>query len=352
MGRKMKLRIAFFLIVLLLIAVAAGAWYFKIYTKTPEYAMKQIEASLVQHDGKLFHRYVDMDALLDNSYDEFLEGLMGVDQALTEDAKGAVGNFAQMMKRPLLLSFHTAVDQYVETGTWSAGEDGKNEYEQMGDSEFLMRSGLQKMEFRGLDGIEEDSDTGRAVANTRVYQKDAQEEFVFEVMLKKAENGDWRVEEIRNLEDFMKLVGRARQKEMEKYLEDTAAIITKHERIIRDAEMKYGDILSAGSLGNPVTREEIRKLMKDVIQKDWEERKQELFMVSVPVSAQTLQHLRMRICDLYIDYAKGYAEWMLDKKAVTVRDADAKLKQAKTLEQEERALMRNVRADAVQKEKP
>ena len=106
--------------------------------------------------------------------------------------------------------------------------------------------------------------------------------------------------------------------------------------------MKYSHLLASGSLGSQATRDEIKDLMENVIQKDWDERKQELFSVSVPDAAQTLQHLRIRICDLYIDYAKNYALWMTDKKAGTIREADTKLKQAKTLELEASTIARRM----------
>ena len=79
--------------------------------------------------------------------------------------------------------------------------------------------------------------------------------------------------------------------------------------------------------------------MNDVFKKDWEARKQELFNVNVPKSAETLQNLRIKICDLSIDSADLYAKWMDDKKAVTVKEADEKRKQVQALLTEENILI-------------
>ena len=73
-------------------------------------------------------------------------------------------------------------------------------------------------------------------------------------------------------------------------------------------------------------------------------KKEDLSAVDVPPSAQSLHRLRLHICDLRIAYAKGYAAWMDDKQAVTIRDANEKLKEAKTLEHEDAVLVQQMRA--------
>ena len=75
---------------------------------------------------------------------------------------------------------------------------------------------------------------------------------------------------------------------------------------------------------------------------DWTQRKAELSDLTVPPMADTLHHLRLRSCDMRIAYILGYAAWLDDKKAATIREAQAKLKQAKTLENEAAALARHM----------
>ena len=57
------------------------------------------------------------------------------------------------------------------------------------------------------------------------------------------------------------------------------------------------------------------------------------------------EKIRLKICDCYIAYAKGYAHWMDDKQAATIREAENQLRQAKALEQEEKFLARRVTQD-------
>lgn len=328
-------------IVVVLIVAIGGFWYVKVHRQTPERAISEIIQSTEKHDMKTFERYVDIDNVLESSYNGFMEGLIATEIVMPDDAKTAMGDIVRMMKDPVLASFKSAIEQYVSTGKWSEDE-GKDPARITEASELLSRSGLTKTEFRNVDSVNKTQDKNVATANILVYQQEAGSDFVFETVLMKNEDGIWRVTEIRNFKDFITMVSQSRRAQLEQYMLTTAAIMERHDRTVREAELKYGDILSSGSLGNQDTRDAIKRLMTDVILKDWEERKHELFTAEVPESAQSLHHLRLRICDLHIEYAKGYAQWMSDKKASTIRDADAKLKEAKTLEQEAGVLTRRM----------
>lgn len=333
-------------VILVLIVGLGGFWYLRFHQQTPERTISEIRTSLEKHDMKTFEHYVDVDGVLNSSYDGFMEGLIDTEIVMPDDAKTAMGDIVRMMKDPILASFKSAIEQYVSTGKWTEDE-GKDPARIAEASELLSRSGLTKTEFRNVESVNRTQDKNIAIANIIVYQQEAGSEFTFETVLARNDDGLWRVTEIRNFRDFITMVGQARRTQLEKYMLTTAAIIEKHDRTVREAELKYGDILSSGSLGNQETRDAIKRLMTDVIQKDWEERKHELFVAEVPEAAQSLHHLRLRICDMHIEYAKGYAQWMTDKKASTIRDADARLKEAKTLEQEASVLTR--RMDAMQK---
>lgn len=342
MDRQARLKVILLVAALVLVAIMGSFWYLRFRTQTPEYALKEIERSVERHDTKTFYHYVDVDRLLDHSYKGFVDGLLSTEIMMPEEAKGAVGDLVQMMKAPILASFQSDIEQYVATGNWGTASGESDPSGTVDVSELLARSGLHKTEFRQVESIQATQDENRVIANLLVYQQEAGSEFAFEAVMEKAEDGFWRIEEIQNFKDFVVMVGQARRSQLDRYLLATTAIMEKHDRIVREAELKYGDILSSGSLGNQSTRDEIKLLMTDVIQKDWEERKQELFSMEVPEAARTLHHLRLRICDLHIEYAKGYALWMTDKKSSTIREADAKLKEAKTLEQEARALYRRM----------
>ena len=92
------------------------------------------------------------------------------------------------------------------------------------------------------------------------------------------------------------------------------------------------------------TRAELKALIVEVFQPDWEGRKQELFSLPVPKDAAALQELYMKICDLSIAAAQDYAKWLDDKNAATIKSAEDKIHQAQTLTREAAALAKRMTA--------
>lgn len=340
---RMKLFLAAAL--LLLAAILGGVWYFSFYTKTPDYSIRMIQTAIEKHDLAQFQKYVDVDHLLDTSCDALMEGIIDSERPMSDEARVAMSGFTKMFKAPLVTSFKGAVNQYIVSGTW--GGDASKEADQgipIDSDVVLSKSGLKDTSFRKIDYIAVDKEAGTAVAAVRVFQQDAASEFVLEVQFVQAGNGVWRASEITNFHEFIVFVMKARQVQLQKYVEDTTAIMERHDQVADANDRKVTEILSSGSLGNRETRAALKLLMQEAVIPDWTERRTELEDVDVPAAAQTLQKVRLRICDLHIAYAEGYAAWMDDKQAVTIRNADTKLKAAKTLEHEAVILMAQIKS--------
>ena len=143
-------------------------------------------------------------------------------------------------------------------------------------------------------------------------------------------------------QQFIDKLNDYRRAQLDEYLAQSEKIIAAHEDSIIDAEQKYHEILSRGTLGQDEIRTEIKNLMTEVFKNDWENRKQELSELEVPSGAKTLHNLRMKICDLEIGYAEDYAQWMTDKKAETVKSAEEKRNRARTLRNDEEILTRRL----------
>ena len=339
MGRQWKGKVLLVLGILLLLGMGGIYWYLAVYAETPEYSVQMLQKSMEKHDKELFHDYVDLDTVLDDAYDDLVLGLIDAGEPMPEEAKAAVGDIVRVLKAPLITSFKAAIDSYVETGSWgtTGAEDVSMDFHQA-----LMKSGLKDTSFRSIDEIVKDEEAKEAIAKIRVYQAEAEGEFVLEAVLTRTEDGIWRLERIRNFHDFVVFVGHARQKELERYVGTTADIMAKHDKAMREADFDFQRILAAGSLGEQETRAELKRLMRETVAEDWQARRDELEAVSVPAEAQSLHRLRLKICDLHIEYANGYAAWLDDKKAATLREAETKIKQARTLEQEARFLAKRM----------
>ena len=330
-------------VLLALVFVAGGcAWYFLRYTKTPEYSLRMIEEAVQQHDRGKFDRYVDVPHLVEKAGDDFLEGMMDADHALTEEVRSAVANFAQMFKSSISMSFQSAVYDYVKTGVWGEAGEQTAESNRTVDSQFILgKAGLTQTEFRGMEGLEQENDR-QATADFRVYQAEADSEFVLKARLVKEDDGVWRINGIENFRDFVVFVMKARKAKMQDYLQATEIIIRVHDEKVAAADKKLVDILHSGSLGDMAIRRQMKTVMLEELMPDWLARREELNAVTPPPSAQPLHRLRLRICDLRIAYAGRYSDWLETKEANVIHEANGILKEARTLEQEAEILARQM----------
>lgn len=330
---KRKLQLGTGVGILIFLLVSAGFYILSSENKTPELTFIEIENSIKNHDRETFYKFVDIDGVLNSSCDEILGGMADSDKTMSIEAREAVKNFTQMLKAPLVLTLKTAIDNYVASGKF-------NEPENLSIKEILSKTGIDKIEYRGVEKIFVNDD--ESVANIKIFHPELGNEFILNAVLKMTDEGDWKIIRLLNFREFVTQIGEIRRNRLDQYLAKTEEINSVHDKIIRDAESKYNSILSKGSLGQKNIRAELKKLMLDVVKKDWENRKQEIFNLNVPQDAQTLHSLRIKICDLEIGYAEEYATWMTDKKASTIKSAEEKRRQAQTLMTEANVLARRM----------
>lgn len=334
MDRKLKLGVGAGIAAL---CIAYGGYSLLISGKdTPSYALQTVEKSIENHNKADFYKVVNLESILDDSYSSIVEGVTDADQSMTEDAKAAVKSFTEMLREPLLLSLKAAVDSYIETGEF-------NKEENASIKTLLERTGLDKFKYRQMEGVAiNPKNSNEATAKIWVYHSELDEEFIFNVILQRNSNDEWQIVRIENLPDFITKLNALRRVQLDKYLNESAEIINRHETVVTDSEQKYHEILARGTLGQTEIRTELKKLMLEVVKKDWDERKQELSALEVPNGAKTLHNLRIKICDAEIGYAEDYAQWMDDKKAETSKSAEDKKNRAKTLRTEEDSLYRRL----------
>lgn len=319
-----------------LILAGGGYFYYSLDTQKPEYAVQIAEQAIANHDKNYFYKFVNVDSVLDNSYEGIVDSLTDSDKTMTAEAREAVKDFTQMLKAPLILSLKTAIDSYIENGSFYAQSNA-------GISEILSRTGIDQIEYRGIDSVAiSPNDETEATAKIRIYQPELAQEFIIEAILNRGNDGNWQIVRLENFQTFVNSIGQVRRTQLDKYLDQIAEINSRHDTTIREAEQKYTSILALGTLGQESIRSDLRTLMLDVVKKDWEVRKQELFSLFVPPGARTLQNLWLRICDLEIGYAEDYAQWMEDKKATTVRAAEEKQRQSQILKADATALARRM----------
>ncbi len=335
MNKSLRMKIGAGVAALAVVVTGGGYYYFHTNIDTPETAIKAVTRSIEKHDVKNFHKAVDVDSLLDSGYAGFVDGLTAFDNSMTPDARDAIKTFTEMLRAPVLLSMKSAIDSYVETGNLNLDEN-------VGVSEILHRTGLNDVEVRSVQNIQvKDANRDEAFADVIVFQSELGREFPFQITLVRKDD-KWQIARIENFKEYVAQVAQARREQINDYLANVGEINSRHEATIREAEQKYGLILSMGSLAQDKTRAELKTLMNDVIKRDWEVRKRELFSLTVPKDAESLQKLYMQICDLSIAAAQDYAKWMDDKNAATIKSAEGKIHQSQTLMTEAASIARRM----------
>lgn len=334
LDRKLKLGVGAGITALL---IAFGGYNLLISGRnTPEHALQIVEKSVENHNKADFYKVVNLESILDDSYSSLVAGVTDADQTMTEDAKAAVKSFTEMLREPLLLSLKAAIDSYIETGEF-------NKEENASIKTLLDRTGLDKFKYKKIENVAiNPKNSDEATARIAVFHTELNEVVLFNVTLERNEKGDWQIVAIQNFQQFIDRLNAFRRAQLDVYLAQSGEIIARHENAIIDAEQKYHEILSRGTLGQDETRTELKNLMLEVVKKDLENRKLELSTLQVPNGAKTLHNLRMKICDLEIGYAEEYAQWMTDKKAETVKSAEEKRNRAKTLRNDEKILSRRL----------
>lgn len=319
------------------ILIGGGAyWYSSIDKDKPEYAVQLAEQAITNHDREYFYRFVDVDSLLNDSYGSLIDGLTDSERVMTDDTKDALKNFTEILKAPLMTSLKAAIDSYVATGDFNAQEHA-------GVQELFTRTGLDKIIYRGLDGVDiNPANENEATARIRIYQPEFSREFILETELSRRDDGNWKIVRLKNFQEFVNTLTEIRRTQLDKYLEKSSEIVSRHDASILEAEQKYSKLAAFGALNQDSVRSELHTLMIDVYKKDWEERKQELFGLSVPKSAETLQNLYLKICDLEISYAEDYAQWLEDKRPSTLKIAEDHQRQAQALKSEVTILLRRM----------
>ena len=335
--KNVRLKIVLATVAVLLVLSGALAYYFNVYSKTPEYAVGQITEAVKLHDANKFARYVDLDSIAQNGYDDFTEGILDTQSTLSGETLAVIRDFGRIIKNPMIAGFKKAVMDYVETGSWEnnvADEDG------IDTDELISRLGFVGFEVKSIDSVKQ-VDADKAVGNITLIDRENGGEFVLEAAFVR-ENGDWRLNSINNVHDYIVTVSKARRQKLLNYLAESEKIIVGHDEKIREADFEFQKTLNQGSLGKDATRYALKQIMENTVVKDWKLRKEELSGLTVPTEAVNLQRLRLRICDLHIAYAEGYSQWMSDKKVATIRAAEGELKQARTLEGEAAFLLQRM----------
>ena len=318
-------------IILALFVLFLGSfiWYLFIYTKTPEYALKETYAAMKGGDAKTFCRYVNLPALTDNAYDDLTVDLFAYDSTLTDSTKVLFEKFYILIKPEMTKGTEDLIVRRLEEKAWKFPE-GTNilKGRQLGiDFErFIERSQLRNTEIIALGEIKKSGLL--AIAQIEVKDIYTDTKFTLELVMEETPSGEWQIAYIKNYKDYLNAIAPLQNRDIFAYIDNTKDIVEEYNNYFSDYQRRFKNLMWTydGKLRQE-QREEIIALIIDEVIPALKKRQQKLDEAPIPPGAAYLSRLRQQSTEISI------RTWQHFVKAVR-EDSKFEFETAETLHKE------------------
>lgn len=183
----------------------------------PKKTVTAIRAAVKACDVAAFEKYVDLDNFFEKGFDSYINAAKKLDKDMNESS----AEMAFMFKSMIVDELASGARRYIAAG----GADG-GLGESFGVGEEL---GVASWEFKSAGPSKRNGKN--AVVPVKIYDRQVDKTFTFNIALSKTDKGVWRVKEIENAEELM--IGRA------KAVEDRLALLNAEvkEQIVKAMEI-------------------------------------------------------------------------------------------------------------------
>ena len=161
--RRRRERERLFALAVLLLIFGAIFFYFAVYTKTPEYAMREMVTAFKAGDANTFRRHVDLNLITTKAYDDLTSDLFKYDTQLTDRERSLFENFYVLIRRQMTNGAVKVINTYLDTGEWTL-PGGILKGRQLGvDYDILLdRSLIRHTSLIDLEDVENNGDEATA----------------------------------------------------------------------------------------------------------------------------------------------------------------------------------------------
>ncbi len=303
--RQQKQRQELLLIIAVVTVLLGGLlWHSLIYSRTPDYAMKQILESLESRDSETFDRYVKLDAIMLVAFDDLTTTLFNYDEALTPETHRSFLDFYQRIKPQLAHGTAETIRRYVASGEWTlpSGQDLlKGRQLGIDYDRFLERSQLRNTEFVALDSVTVNVDkTDEAVAKVKIRDKYTGVDFALQVLLERQSDGHWSVVALENYRDYLSVVTSLQIAAITAYIEATQPVVDEYNDRFLDQRTRFRNIVRQG---RPLSDGQIRQVKQLILGEtipDLKSRQEKLNSFDIRAGSQYLSSLRRQSTELSI----------------------------------------------------
>lgn len=366
--RRRKLERLFVLFVFLLILAGCLA-YFAIFTKTPEYAMREMVDAYRAGDSETFRRHVDLNSITLKAYDDLTGDLFKYDTQLSDRERSLFENFYVLIRRRMCNGAVKVLDHYIDNREWILpGEILKGR--QLGiDYDLLLdRSLIRHTSLIALEGVEQTGD--EATASFSIVEEYSQVPFVLKVTLKDLANesynigsrefeifgrkikfsgftfnlngSDWKVVSVENYRGYLDAVTPLLRKNLAEYIDATEEIVERYNYTFAGAQDVFISLQrSPYGIMTQSQRAETSAYITDTIIPALENRQAELDAVPIPQGAQFLAQLRQESTRVTIQAWQSYIKGITENSAADLDTAASLHKQELALDQRIEEIVHN-----------
>lgn len=303
--RQQKQRQELLLIIAVVTVLLGGLlWHSLIYSRTPDYAMKQILESLESRDSETFDRYVKLDAIMLVAFDDLTTTLFNYDEALTPETHRSFLDFYQRIKPQLAHGTAETIRRYVASGEWTlpSGQDLlKGRQLGIDYDRFLERSQLRNTEFVALDSVTVNVDkTDEAVAKVKIRDRYTGVDFSLQVLLERQSDGHWSVVALENYRDYLSVVTSIQIAAITAYIEATQPVVDEYNDRFLDQRTRFRNIVRQGRPLSDGQIKQVKQLILGETIPDLKSRQEKLNSFDIRAGSQYLSSLRRQSTELSI----------------------------------------------------
>lgn len=344
-------------------------FYFSVYTKTPEYAMREMVEAYKSGDANTFRRHVDLNSVTLQAYDDLTSDLFKYDTQLTDRERSLFENFYVLIRRQMCKGAVKVINTYLDTGEWTL-PGGILKGRQLGvDCDLLLaRSLIRHTSFIELEEVDHQGDA--ATATFSVVEDYSQVPFTLKVTLKDLTNesfnvgsadfeifgrqikfpgltfnlggSDWKVVSVDNYRDYLDAVSPILKQNLADYIDATAEIVYRYNRAFEtDQDIFITLQRSPYGIMMPNQRAEASNYITETVIPTLEERQAELDQIPVPQGAQFLASLRKESTRVTILAWQSYITGITENSAAALDKAASLHKQELVLDQRIEEIVHN-----------
>lgn len=321
------------LLLLLAVIIGVSVWYFAIYTRTPEYALKHAQQAIADQDEAALQRYVNLELLTSRAYDDLTRDLFAYDATLTPATKVMFEKYYLLIKPQLTRGTEQTILRRVRDGSWSLpGGTDILKGRQLGIDydRFLERSQLRNTTLVDIGSITRSGTTATAILN--VKEDYTGTPFQLEAAMEQAEDGHWQIAYIKNYHDYLDTISQIMNGDISEYIDNTAGIVDDYNATFEQLQQEFKRRVktSDGKMSDS-QRQALARWIENEIIPPLKKRQQKLDEIDVPAGARYLASQRQSATDLTIRAWQHYIKALRD-------DSPEEYDKAETLHKQELAV--------------